>query len=359
MEYIVLVFVAAVLGTALAKWYGKSEYTWEEIAISMVGVLLISWGLLAAGTYSSLSDTEVLNGKVTGKEKVRVHCRHSYECHCYTSCSGYGKNRSCSRHCQTCYEHGFDNDWDVYTTVGNHSISTVDRQGLIEPPRWSQVIIGEDAHDTRTYVNYIKGAPESLFNKLLLVQDKYPIPNYPSSIYDYYRINRVVEVAVHLDPAVKAELNSRLNLMLRDLGPQKEVNVVPVFTSYDANFARALEAAWLGGKKNDIVVVVGLNKDQTINWTYVFSWSKKSIVNYEIKNSLEELDNLDPISYTAIVEKGIKTSFVRRSMNEFEYLKDSIVPPTWCLVTALMLAFFGALGAGVFFSQPQNRFNRY
>lgn len=356
MEYVAFIFVAAILGTACAKWYGKGEFSWEEIAITFFGIFLLSWALLAAGTYTSLSDTLVVNGQVTGKAKVRVSCRHSYKCHCYTTCSGTGNQRSCTEHCSTCYDHSFDNDWEVYTTVGNHDIDTVDRQGLIEPPRWSRTVIGEPAHNTKMYVNYIKGAPESLFNKVLLVQNKYPIPEYPNHIYDYYRINRVVEVAVQVNPAVKAELNARLNLMLRQLGASKEVNVVPVFTSYDSNFARALEAAWLGGKKNDIVIVVGLNKDQTINWTYVFSWSKKSVVNYEIKNSIDELDIIDPTKYTALVETAIKKSFVRRPMSDFEYLEEAIVPPTWCIVLALVLAFFGALGAGIFFSQPRNRF---
>ncbi len=352
-EYVVMVFCAAAIGTALAKWYGGSEYTWQEVGCVFAGVLLICSLLLAAGTYTGMGDTAVVNGKVTSKEREKVHCRHSYQCHCYTTCSGSGNNRHCSQHCSTCYDHSYDIDWTVGTTVGNHSIDTIDRQGLREPPRWTAVKIGEPAHDTREYTNYIKGAPESLFNHALLVQNKYVIPQYPSNIYDYYRINRVVEVGVVLKH--KVQLNEQLNLLLRDLGPRKQVNIVPVFTSYDSNFARVLEAKWLGGKKNDVVVVVGLNKDQSFSWVYVFSWSKQSIVNYQIQNAITDMGSMDVNQFVNVVGTSIDKSFVRKSMKEFEYLKNDISPPTWCVILALLLAFFGAIGLGYYFGIPNNR----
>lgn len=355
-EYWVLICAFPIFGTLIAKLIWKHEYDWAEISVTVGVSVLILTILLFAGMYTSMADTQVINGQVTSKEKNRVHCSHSYSCNCRTSCRSTGKSTSCSTHCDTCYEHPYDYDWDVHTTVGTITIDRVDRQGTREPPRWSSVQKGEPASKSVWYTNYIKGAPESLFNKALLMQKKYPIPAYPSAIHDYYRINRVVEVGVRVKD--RATLNENLNLMLRQLGPAKEVNVVPVFTSYDENFARALEAAWLGGKKNDIVVVTGIDKDQTIKWVYVFSWSKSSIINYEIKNRLKTLDKLDVNVYSDIIGEHIKTSFVRRPMSDFEYLKDEIDPPTWVVVLAAMLGLFGSLGMGFYFSKPGVRMIR-
>lgn len=355
-EYFIITLVCAAIGTGLAKWYGKSEYTWQEMSATMAMVLIVTGTLLAAGTYSSLHDTEVINGQVTSKDHERVHCRHSYSCHCHMVSSGSGKNRTTSEECDTCYDHAYDIDWTVNTTVGNHDIETVDRQGLVEPPRWTATIVGEPAHTTQSYVNYIKGAPDSLFNKTVLMQNKYTIPAYPDNITDYYRINRVVEVGVVVKD--KVQLNQELNMILRTLGPQKQVNIVPVFTAYDSNFARALEAAWLGGKKNDVVIVVGLTPDQKISWTYVFSWSKQSIVNYEIKDGIKDMETLDVAKYVEIVNKSISTSYVREPMKTFSYLQEDMSPPTWCIVLAMLIAFFGSIGAGYYFSKPQYR-NRY
>lgn len=354
------VFVCAfpILGAIVAKLLWKHEFDWQEIALTIVFTVIITTALLFAGTYREMGDTQVVNGQVTSKERVKVSCSHSYSCHCHTSCSGSGKNRSCSEHCDTCYEHSYDVDWDVHSTVGRFTIDRVDRRGLDEPPRWSSVQINEPVSDTRWYTNYIKGAPESLFNKTLLVQNKYPIPAYPNKIYDYWHINRVVLDKVYLGDVVK--LNNNLNLALRQLGPQKQVNIVPVFTSRDQDFARALEAAWLGGKKNDIVIVTGLDKDnETIKWVYVFSWAKMSIVNVEIRDAVMALDKLDVDAYTNVVSQYVAKSFVRRPMQEFEYLKEDIDPPVWCVALAAFLGFFGSLGAGWYFGRPGVSLSRF
>lgn len=358
-----LVFVMIVLGCSLAgmtiaKLWGRKEYTWQEMTATVGISVLVCSMLLAAGTYSSMYDTAVINGQVTSKERNKVHCRHSYDCRCRIVTSGSGNNKTSHRECDTCYDHSYDIDWIVNTTVGNHDIDTIDRQGLQEPPRWTSTVIGEPAHSTQMYTNYIKGAPESLFNKALLMQNKYPIPAYPDNVTDYYRINRVVEVGVVVKEKVK--LNQELNMILRTLGPSKQVNIVPVFTSYDANFARALEAAWLGGKKNDVVIVVGLSPDQKINWTYVFSWSKQSFVNYAIKDGIVDMGTLDVTKYVEVVNTNITKSFTRKSMKEFEYLQNDMSPPTWCIVLAMVLAFFGSLIAGYYLSKPTGgRYGRY
>jgi hypothetical protein len=355
VELWVIVVAFPIFAAFIGKLIWKHEFEWQEIAITLTAAVIICTVMLFAGKYTGLMDTLVLNGKVTGKDQVKVSCSHSYPCNCRTVCRSSGKSTSCSTHCDTCYEHPWDYDWDVFTTIGTFTIDRVDRRGTKEPSRWTSVQKGEPVSKTETYQNYIKGAPESLFNKALLMQKKYSIPSYPSNIYDYYHINRVVEVGVVVKE--KSKLNENLNLMLRDIGPQKQVNVVAVFTNHDENFARALEAAWLGGKKNDIVVVTGLGTDQSIKWVCVFSWSKNSVVNFEIQQGIKSLDFLDVNKYSDLIAKYATKSFVRRPMAEFEYLLDDIDPPMWVVVLAGMLGFFGSLGAAYWFSKPTNRFS--
>jgi hypothetical protein len=149
---------------------------------------------------SNTRDVEVWNGQVTGKYSEKVSCSHSYSCNCYRSCSGSGKNRSCSTICQTCYEHSYDVSWRVESNIGTYTISRIDRRGLSKPPRWDRVKIGEPVSDTHTYTNYIKGSPDSLFHKKKLLK-KYQkdLPKYQSKVYDYYRLNRLVNLGVNVD----------------------------------------------------------------------------------------------------------------------------------------------------------------
>lgn len=338
----ILAVTAAVLG--VIKLF-TSELNWREFWILFIAVAFISGLLIGTGTWRNSSDVQVLNGQVVSKKMERVHCRHSYSCHCYTTCSGYGKHRHCSQHCQTCYDHKFDQDWDIITTLGNYEVDKIDRQGLREPARWTIVEPGEPVHRAVSYTNYIKASPESLFHKVL--KHKYVVPKYPSKVFDYYRIDRVVQTNTSL-PFAK-QLNAKLNDILKTIGPIKQVNIVPVFTTYDQNFGEVLQQEWLGGKKNDVVVVVGFDKNfSDIKWVKVFSWSKSALVNYEIQDHLMSLGKFDVDSYVQIVSQDIAKSYIRRPMSDFKYLDDAIEPPDWAIFVSIIMGFL-IVGFGGFY----------
>lgn len=343
-----LAIIAVVLAALVVVKVFTNELNWREFWVLLGTTVTLAGFMIAVGSYKDYSDIQVINGQITGKTMERVHCRHSYSCHCYTSCTGSGEHRHCSRHCQTCYDHPFDQDWNVQSTIGSFRIEKIDRQGLKEPPRWTQTVVGEPAHRTTYYKNYIKASPESLFHVIL--KHNYVIPRYPSNVYDYWKINRIVATNTSL-PFAK-ELNEKLNLALRQLGPAFQVNIVPVFTTYDQNFGEVLQAAWLGGKKNDVVVVTGFESDfKTIKWVKVFSWSKSSLVNYEIQDHLTDLKSFDVDQYVKVVTSDIRKSFIRRPMSDFQYLEDAVEPPDWAIVTSIIIALIIVCGGGFYMTR--------
>lgn len=334
MTYWLSICFAIIAVLTIIKLWTK-ELNIREYLILLFASITITGFLIGVGSYRNDSDVQIINGQVVSKQMQRVSCSHSYSCNCHTSCSGSGKHRHCSTHCSTCYEHSFDQDWNVYTTVGPVRINRLDRRGMQEPPRWTAVLIGEPAAATVSYTNYIKAAPESLFHKV--ASHRYRVPEYPTNIQDYYRYNRVVSVNTSL-PFAK-DLNDTLNYELRKLGPYKQVNIVSVFTTYDQNFGSVLEQEWLGGKKNDVVVVVGLYSDlKTIRWVKVFSWSKSSLVNYQIEDGLRTMKTFEISNYLAVVTASIKDSFIRRPMSDFQYLEDAVEPPDWAIFTSIIIA---------------------
>ena len=347
MQYWLVISCIALAILGAVKAYTK-EFSYAEFFVSFILVAVISGIIIAVVSYTNMSDIQIINGQVVNKEMEQVHCRHSYSCHCYTTCSGSGSNRHCSEYCQTCYRHKFDQDWTVFTTVGNFDIDTIDSQGLIEPPSYTAAYIGEPAQARSLYQNYIKASPDSLFHKI--TSHKYVIPQYPDKVTGYYHHNRVVVVNANIN--FSSEVNQLLNNFLITLGPKKQVNIVPVFTNYDRDFGESLEQEWIGGKKNDVVIVIGLDKDQrTIKWTKVFSWSKSTLVNYEIQDYVMAMKEFDPDKFVFGVAGIIDKSFVRRSMKEFEYLKDSIEPPDWAIVTGIILMLVSVVGCSFYFSR--------
>lgn len=346
MEYLLTLILFPIIWPFIAKFVVFKEQrtqfqtvTWPELAISVLLVCGISAGVYYSGIAYQTVDYEVLNGAVTSKARERVSCSHSYTCNCRTDSKG---RTSCS----TCYEHSHDYDWNVETTIGQFTIDRVNRRGDLEPPRWTAVQINEPVSRSSMYTNYIKGAPDSLFNKIEYSKNKWVnlIPEYPIDEYDYWHIDRVLGQVDNL-PA----WNEYLHQKLKTLGPKKQVNVIIVVTPADKTYADAIKYKWLGGKKNDVIVVIGSKDKTNVDWVEVVSWSKKNIFHVELRDAIVEQKTLTPVETIDTIAKHVEKNFHRMEMTEYEYLKNDIEPPVWVIVLAACLAVFGSLGITWFF----------
>lgn len=268
-----------------------------------------------------------------------MSCEHSYSCNCTTICSG--KPLTCNRICQTCYEHFHDYDWVVESNVGRETISRIDRQGTDEPPRFTAVNIGESFATEETYYNYIKASPFSIFNKTELDKEV-AVPSY-LSVHDYYRINRVVDYGSKFK--FDNQLNDLLNSSLKVLGPKKKVNVVVIIHSKGGLFAESIRAKHLGGKINDVYVVVDINEKGEFNSVSVFSWSKNDLVNIKVRDSLLDIGKWDAEKMNASISSNIDKHYQHRSIEEFKYLEEDVEIPKWAIWFVMIFGIMFPFGA--------------
>lgn len=346
----------------IAKAIWGKEITFGELAANVaigVVVVLIGW---YGGRHMQTADYEVLNGQITSKSSRQVSCEHSYSCNCRKTCSGSGQNRSCRKTCDTCHEHSYDVNWKLDTTVGDIFVSRVNRRGDVEPPRYTRAQIGDPVAQSHTYTNYIKAAPDSLFNtaveKKALMQFDKLVPTYPGSIYDYHYVDRVLAQGVALPDM--SEWNRDLAMRLRTLGPSRQVNAVIVFSNQkDPQFATALRAAWLGGKKNDVIVVLGTPNYPAIDWVRVVSWTDAELFKVQLRDELLALKTVDRAQVLSIMERRIGTQYTRKHMKDFEFLQSNIEPPTWLIALLAVLSIGASLGASFAFSRNSVREGGY
>lgn len=354
MEYILAILALPVLWIIASRFIFKHHISTKEMAIQfgVTFIFVIVAYYLSVATLTS--DVELINGQITGKESVRVRCEHSYDCHCrrVTKRRSDGSTYT-QRKCKTCYDHSYDVDWKVYSNVGNFEISRVNRQGTTMPPRWAAVQIGEPASTTHSYENYIKAAKLSLFNKDKALDAQFTalIPQYPG-VFDYYRVNRVIPVGINV-PQI-AEMNKRLNEHMRWLGPNKQANIIVVIVNtVDPNYRYALERAWLGGKKNDIVVTIGVTKYPTIDWVDVITIGNNSgneMLQVRIRDQLMYLQSLQKSDTIINVIAGtVRVDFNRKSMKDFEYLKSEIQPSSTALSIIFLLTILCNIGLSTLF----------
>lgn len=333
------------------KWPHK--ISWIEMSVSIIASIVITSIVYFTGMYTQMDDVEILNGQVLSKNREHGTWLESYSCRCHTSCSGSGKSRSCSSHCSTCYRKHYTVSWDCDTSVGSFNIDHEDSTSslvyaLPDPNRYTTIQKGDPVAKTHHYDNYIKAVPDSLFHQVDLKQFEQKIPPYPDNIYDIYNINRAVSVGVPV-PDIN-DWNRDISMMLRTLGPSKQVNVAVVFTDVaDQSYLYALEGKWLGGKKNDVIVVFGTSQYPKIDWIGVLSWTDNQLFKVELRDELYAMGNVDRARTFKIIEDKIQTRFVRKEMADFEYLKSRIEPPTWAIVLAFVLGLLMMGGTSIWF----------
>ncbi len=340
-----------------AAFFLSRTITWKEFAIQ-VAVQAVVAGTTAACVYHmNTSDDEVWSGNVTSKQREWTFCEHSYQCHCRQECSGSGKNRSCSQVCDTCYEHLNDYNWGVNVSTGDKLyIDRVDRQGTREPARFSSVVIGEPASVDHGYTNYVKAAPDTLFRRQGLVEKHgATLPAYPGRIYDYYRINRLVTVDTHVGDAHK--WNAELQALNAEVGNKWQADVAVVLTSgKPREWFFALEEKWLGGKKNDVVLVINRDGDE-VTWVEVMAWVKDPLFKVKLRDSiLEDPKKVDREKVIPKIRSAVVSSYQRKPMKDFEYLKSSIRPSTTEWIVSLIIGLILGVGLAIFF-HTQDVFN--
>jgi hypothetical protein len=309
-------------------------------------------------------DTEIWNGKVTGKDRVHGSYTRSYDCMCSTDSKG-------NRRCSTCYEDHYTVKWSCDTTVGSYTIDSEDstfRSVYLtpNPRRWVDIGIGEPVSRTHGYTNYVQAVPESLFRpsgESVKKQFAGLIPAYPSNVYDFYRLNRFLTPGYNLPEA--PSWNAAISELLKERGPKKQVNaIVVVAKTADPNYTYALRDAWLSGKKNDVVLVIGSAEWPKIDFVDVISWTKNELFKVQLRDAVLALGTAQQGPVLEILGRQIDTNFERRHMSEFKYLEAEIDPPGWLL--GLLAFLIAASTAGTIymannrsFAYTPRRYGRY
>lgn len=335
---------------------GKHKVTWQEFVLQLAAQAIVAGISVGVIYHNNTSDTEVWNGIVKHKAKEKVSCEHSYCCGWCESCSTDSKgNSSCHQYCcRTCYDHSYDIDWAYYTTdAGRGTISRIDRQGIKEPPRFTKVIVGEPSSSLHSYINYIKAAPDTLF-ALQGLKEKYQqyLPNYPLGLYDYYKINRLVLVNTNMKPEDIKHWNELISKHSAHLGFKKEVNLVIVLvTGLPQEYLHALEQHWLGGKKNDATLVIGIDNEASIVWAGVLAWTDHELFKVKTRDdilALSKVNFTNPSDLIGTFADNIGSYYIRKPMRDFEYLSGSVTPTVTQWLVSMIIGLIVAIGLSLF-----------
>ncbi len=129
------------------------------------------------------------------------------------------------------------------------------------------------------------------------------------------------------------------------IGPKKHARLwVLVHYWPDKTIGKVQENYWARGNQNEFVLNIGVDNDNNIIWSYVFSWMKpkgdneRPVLFSDVENYImsKEVMNDDTWDELAVYLKGeLGTKF---EINEIEHFdRVTVDPPTWAIILCYIL----------------------
>lgn len=151
---------------------------------------------------------------------------------------------------------------------------------------------------------------------------------------------------------VPAVAEDQLNEVNAALGSRKQVNIMLMTVrNQPREWFYALEQRWLGGKKNDLTVVVSVDQQGVIQWVNVMAWCQNEMVKIVIRDSIMSVGKLQSIedwgNVVGDIREGVTGFYIRKPMADFKYLESTITPTTTEWAISLVIGLLVAIGLGI------------
>jgi len=342
------------------------KFIWREFLVYFILIFIVIVPVSSMLYYytTDLKDIEVWNGVVKKAVHEEEYTEES------ETCDDEGN-------CTTTYIYHPDeykiftsNDELIYTNRKTFYlyVSLFGNNNTSYPIRYNQSSIGDGRRFTsiwkgsastmiptaieHDYVNYVKASDKILrvdaelssYSEFLL-----PYPEVYTSSYGHIEINRVLDAKANIPDQWKKKTDKKLDNILVTLGAEKEVNILIYFVGItDQAFFYELKDYWINGKKNDVVIIVGMSNYPKIDWVDVMAWTNHELFKIELKDNIFKLKNIEDNAekFVDIITQQINapgdSGYERLPMEEKEYLVYDINLPIWaiCLLILLSISFF-------------------
>lgn len=363
-EWIITFIILLVITFALHKKYEK-EFTLGEYLTGSIVLLISLMGTMMLTFYSTtdLADDDRINSYITHIKWEEEH----YDSH--EECESRDDDGNCTSYRTVCDY--VPDSYIAYDSVGN--IISITKSQFLAIGNFYGTTMQREWHDypndhcsdgywnwfywggTRetkipssikhNYVNYIKAS-----HSLLKVYGR--MRGYEKNIVPYpevyegplgpFYIDRIIDKDNIVSEDWKQFVNKELCLDNSYLGPKKEVNILVYFTKRDKGFYYALHEAWHGGKKNDVIVLIGMNDDQTISWVEIMSWTPHEGFKIQLRDNIQEMKTIQnaKLFVKTIVNQinmAGKNGFKRLEMSSMEYLIADIELPWWAYIVSTLM----------------------
>lgn len=374
-EYFALV-VPLLFGIILILFFQK-KVTWWEMLLPIVICLIAIFSMKSCDSKMNVRDVEYLTQHVVTasyeeawNEWIKKTCSEQYPCGTETYSTGSGKNSStstrtkyCTRYydCSYCKTHPAE--W--YITDDNGSSFSISEsyykqitknwvnEKFINMNRHYYTINGNKyitkwndnkkylitTHNTESYENRIQ-ASHSMYNFVDVSDtDKihFNLFEYPN--IDGYSQNSVLSYNYHITQMEQDYVNTINGL----LGKSKQIQVfVCIWKNKSRDVSILQQAYWKGGNKNEVIICIGVDKNDNVTWGNVFTWSEKEVVKVKIRDYI--MDNkgkhINLLALTDFAFPIIEKGWVRKNFHDFDFIAVQLTDTQvmWIYIMVILLS---------------------
>lgn len=212
------------------------------------------------------------------------------------------------------------------------------------------------ATSTQNVINWVKGSRGTVYRAK--GADTYQVLPYPGLVDTPHgpKQPRVLSSGVPIEKDWIKTVEWDMDVLADRVGSSKEANPLLYFTNQDQGFVEALKDRWIGGKKNDVIVVVGVKEWPKVDWVDVVAWSKNASFSVETQDALTMVDLSDREHLMRTLTSLIQTKFERNPMSSFEYLKFEIEIPHWIIWVSGILLVAAGLASALIPGEPRSSY---
>lgn len=326
LPFYLCAFLPMIVGGILLA--ANDRYTWQEWILSTVLSFGIAGGCHALAWSGMTGDEETWSGQVTSVQYQPPWTERYEEAVYKTVTDSKGNTSTEFSHYETRYAHHSE-EWTAHSNIGDFGLNQAhynqlvgvfgghtkavrgDRSGshggsMSSGDENDYLTVNETGHiepvaKSVRFENRVKASPSVFSYRALSEAEKGRLPAYPATT-NPWQTGRSMNSGI--PPADWDELNAVL-------GPTKFVNLIIVRMS-SADESRNLEAAWVGGKKNDLVLTYG------DGWARVFGWTDSSLVKRNLEGLLAE-HKVDRGIIPAI-KAEVVANYRKTDWHKFDYL---------------------------------------
>uniref|UniRef100_A0AB39CEF6 Uncharacterized protein n=1 Tax=Pseudomonas phage HRDY3 TaxID=3236930 RepID=A0AB39CEF6_9VIRU len=314
----------AVAFAALCFWQFRLK-DWSATGIAAIVGFVAVLACYYVPLYWTASDEEILSGSVMKKERVYDPYTETYTC----GTDSHGNPKTCTRLVDQWR-------WDVISDYGD-SFSEHTSQKVRAPAIYAATQLGDPYASTKKFMNYQNVSEQSvMIDRESAKEYRGWVPEYPH-IYAGFKVSRGFSNTPFMD---QRGLSHFLSVAQKRWGPMHGVNVSVVVLDHRTDwngFTNALASKWKGGKKNDAVLVLGLDEKGATIHAWAFSRSADEKTDERGRNFTKALyenahdalmEKRGPIDVNTIIDSIDKSLvlFQREDLGRYDFLKDEYVP---------------------------------